>query len=56
MKSNKENLLNIINTNASGNTVDIVIKDSQVSFKNDFADIVNIKEVAVKKISSFLVK
>lgn len=56
MKSNKENLLNIINTNASGNTVNIVIKDSQVSFKNDFADIVNIKEVAVKKISSFLVK
>lgn len=55
MKSNKENLLNIINTNASGNTVDIVIKDSQVSFKNDFADIVNIKEVAVKN-KQFLVK
>ncbi|MGL9761923.1 MAG: AsmA-like C-terminal region-containing protein [Wolbachia sp.] len=56
MKSNKENLLNIINTNASGNTVDIVIKDSQVSFKNDFADIVNIKEVAVKKNKQFFGK
>jgi hypothetical protein len=56
MKSNKENLINIINTKASGNTVDIVIKDSQVSFKNDFANyssIVNIKEVAVKKNRQF---
>lgn len=56
MKSNKENLINIINTKASGNTVDIVIKDSQVSFKNDFANyssIVNIKEVAVKKNKQF---
>jgi hypothetical protein len=40
MKSNK------INTKASGNTVDIAIKDSQVSFN---ADIINIEEVAVKK-------
>ncbi|MFP3032133.1 MAG: hypothetical protein ACEY3M_13750, partial [Wolbachia sp.] len=53
MKSNKENLINIINTKASGNTIDIVIKDSQVSFKSDFADIVNIKEVAVKKNRQF---
>ncbi|MDX5495984.1 MAG: hypothetical protein O7198_04900, partial [Wolbachia endosymbiont of Nomada marshamella] len=56
IKSNKENLINIINTKASGNTVDIVIKDSQVSFKNDFANyssIVNIKEVAVKKNRQF---
>lgn len=56
MKSNKENLINIINTKASGNTVDVVIKDSQVSFKNDFANyssIVNIKEVAVKKNRQF---
>ncbi|MFP3027821.1 MAG: hypothetical protein ACEY3L_16820, partial [Wolbachia sp.] len=50
MKSNKENLINIINTKASGNTVDIVIKDSQVSFN---ADIINIKEVTVKKNKQF---
>ncbi|UPA55247.1 AsmA-like C-terminal region-containing protein [Wolbachia pipientis] len=50
MKSNKENLINIINTKASGNIVDTVIKDSQVSFN---ADIINIKEVAVKKNKQF---
>lgn len=53
MKSNKENLLNIMNTKANDNTVDILIKDSQISFN---ADTINIKEIAIKKISSFLVK
>lgn len=46
MKSNKENLLNIINTKANDNIVDILIKDSQISFN---ADTINIKEVAIKK-------
>jgi hypothetical protein len=56
MKSNKENLINIINAKANHNIVDVVIRDSQVSFKNDFADhgnIVNIKEIAVKKNRQF---
>ncbi|UIP92255.1 AsmA-like C-terminal region-containing protein [Wolbachia endosymbiont of Anopheles demeilloni] len=50
MKSNKENLLNIINTKANDNIVDILIKDSQISFN---ADTINIKEVAIKKNKQF---
>ncbi|WP_395463182.1 AsmA-like C-terminal region-containing protein [Wolbachia endosymbiont of Cantharis cryptica] len=56
MKSNKENFINIINAKASSNIVDIVIKDSQVSLNNNFTDygnIVNIKEVAIKKNRQF---
>ncbi len=50
MKSNKENLLNIMNTKANDNTVDILIKDSQISFGTDT---INIKEVAIKKNKQF---
>ncbi|WP_349967183.1 AsmA-like C-terminal region-containing protein [Wolbachia endosymbiont of Armadillidium arcangelii] len=56
MKSNKENLINIINAKASDNIVDIVIKDSKISFNNNSADTVNIQEVAVKKNKQFFGK
>jgi len=54
MKSSKENFVNITNEKAS--KVDIIIKDSQVSLNNNFVDysnIVNIKEIAIKRNGQF---
>ncbi|QKX03122.1 hypothetical protein GOY07_02920 [Wolbachia endosymbiont of Litomosoides sigmodontis] len=52
MKSNRENFINIINAKASSDAIDIVMKDSQVSLNDNFADhdsVVNIKEVAIRR-------
>lgn len=52
MKSNKENLFNVLNAKSNSDIVDIAIKDSQISLKDNFADydnVVNIKEIVVKK-------
>ncbi|MDG7057587.1 MAG: hypothetical protein LKM43_05635, partial [Wolbachia endosymbiont of Penenirmus auritus] len=54
MKSSKESFVNITNEKAS--KVDIIIKDSQVSLSNNFVDysnIVNIKEIAIKRNGQF---
>lgn len=53
MKSNKKNLLHIINTKVSNNIVDVVIKDSHISLEDDSNNFVNIKEVNVKKNKKF---
>ena len=52
VKSNKKNLLHVINTKASSNITDVIIKDGQINLRDDFSDyrsIINIKEVSVRK-------
>ncbi|WCR53481.1 MAG: hypothetical protein PG981_000503 [Wolbachia endosymbiont of Ctenocephalides orientis wCori] len=52
IKSNKKNLLHVINTKASSNIIDVIIKDGQINLKDDFSDyrsIINIKEVSIRK-------
>jgi hypothetical protein len=52
MKSNKENLLNVINAKANNSIIDVAIKDSYINLKNnssDYGNILEIKEIIVKK-------
>ncbi|MDD9331776.1 MAG: AsmA-like C-terminal region-containing protein [Wolbachia sp.] len=50
MKSNKENLLHIVDTKISNNIVDVAIKDSHINLEDNC---INIKEINVKKNKNF---
>lgn len=50
MKSNRQNLFNIVNKKSSNNIMNILIKDSHISVEDDY---INIKEIKIKKNKKF---